>query len=60
MAPLEQPFRTWQHDLDPERGIHSPELYAIWTAKSWMLHEAAKVNAFKSERFFWVDIGAWR
>lgn len=59
-APLERVFHTWQHNMDPERNWHSPELYAIWTAKSWMLSEAAKSNTFRSKRFFWIDIGAFR
>ena len=46
--------------MDPEHNWHCPELYAIWTAKSWMVHETAKANPFHSERFFWVDIGAFR
>ena len=46
--------------MDPEYNLHCPELYAIWTAKVWMVHETAKANPFHSERFFWVDIGAFR
>lgn len=60
VAPLQEAFKTWQHDIDPERWIHSPELYAIWNAKQWMLHEAAKTDVFNSKYFFWADIGAWR
>lgn len=60
IVPLKEGFQTWQHEMDPEHNWHCPDLYAIWTAKSWMVHETAKANPFKSERFFWVDIGAFR
>ena len=53
-------FEGHQHAIDPETSYHSPPLYAIWGSKSWMLQQAALENPFASERFFWVDAGAWR
>lgn len=29
IVPLKEGFQTWQHEMDPERGWHCPELYAI-------------------------------
>ena len=60
LAPLANEFKTSQHEMDPEKQIHSPELYAIWNAKSWMLLKTAEANVFKSKHFFWADIGAWQ
>lgn len=57
---LKEEFEGNQIRLDPERKIHSADLYAIWTAKSWMLSETARLNPFKSDFFFWVDIGSFR
>lgn len=51
---------TAQHALDPERGIHSPELYAIWDAKPWFTAAAAAADPFKSHLFMWADAGSFR
>jgi len=53
-------FQGVQHDLDPEKEKHSPELYAVWDSKTWMLNHVAHENPFGSKYFFWVDAGAWR
>ena len=55
-----QHFETNQYEIDPEKSIHSPALYAIWSSKSWMLKIAADENLYNSTYFFWVDAGAWR
>ena len=51
----------WQgtHTLDPEPH-HTPELYAVWAAKAFCLEEAARLNPFGSDYFYWCDIGAFR
>jgi hypothetical protein len=53
---------TWkkQHEIDPERGIHSPELYAVWAMKTTFVEKAIYVNPFDTEYFFWCDFGAFR
>ena len=48
------------HYMDSEKDIHSPELYAIWAQKSSFVNETIDLNPFKTEYFFWCDIGAFR
>ena len=48
------------HALDPEKHRHSPELYAIWAQKSGFVRDVWQLNPFKTEYFFWCDIGAFR
>jgi hypothetical protein len=48
------------HDRDPEKGIHTPELYAIWAQKAFFVKEVVERNPFHTNRFFWCDIGAFR
>jgi hypothetical protein len=49
-----------QHELDPEKRIHSPELYAIWAQKAFFVKKAVDLNPFNTDFFFWCDIGAFR
>ena len=49
-----------QHAMDPERKIHSPELYAVWAQKAFFVESAVHQNPFQTEYFFWCDIGAFR
>jgi hypothetical protein len=49
-----------QVDIDPEKEIHSPDSYAIWNAKAWMLEYVALKNPFNTRYFLWVDGGAFR
>jgi len=58
IKPHRKEFENRQHGLDPER--HNADLYGIWTAKSWMVEQAAIENLFHSEYFFWVDAGSFR
>jgi len=46
--------------LDPERHIHSPELYAIWAQKAFFVERSIHANPFQTDFFFWCDIGAFR
>ena len=48
------------HSLDPEKNIHSPELYSVWADKPFFLEKAIEKNYFKTTHFFWCDIGAFR
>jgi hypothetical protein len=50
-------WRVW-HPMDPERHIHSPELYAIWAAKQEFVLEA--MNMMDCETYVWCDIGCFR
>jgi hypothetical protein len=48
------------HTIDPENSYHTPELYAIWAQKAFFVKQALELNPFKTEFFFWCDIGAFR
>jgi len=51
------------HELDPEKYIHSPELYAVWTCKTYFLEEGlrnSKTNGFDFTWAFWNDAGSFR
>ena len=53
-------YREHQWELDGEKSIHSPELYAVWNLKTYLLTKTAHRNPFKSEFFIYTDSGAWR
>jgi hypothetical protein len=48
------------HNFDPEQSYHSPELYAVWNSKAWMLKTVSELNPFNSTFFYWMDIGCVR
>jgi hypothetical protein len=48
----------WQKD--PEKGIHNPNLYAVWNLKAYICSKVAEENPFKSSFFIYSDLGAWR
>ena len=48
------------HTMDPENSYHTPELYAIWAQKSSFVYDTWILNPFKTDYFFWCDIGAFR
>jgi len=50
-------WKAW-HILDPEKHLHSPELYAIWGAKQEFVMEAMKYS--QNSMFVWCDIGCFR
>ena len=62
MAPIQPLVSTFelQHSIDPKRAYHSVELYAVWCAKSFMLHRSTELNPFRSKFFLYVDAGAFR
>jgi teichuronic acid biosynthesis glycosyltransferase TuaG len=49
---------TWAYD--PEKEIHSPELYAIWYEKKEFILRTIDANPFYSEKFVWCDAGICR
>lgn len=50
-------WKEW-HKVDPEKNIHSPELYAIWAAKQEFVREAIKITDYSI--YTWCDIGCFR
>ncbi|PPR07462.1 hypothetical protein CVT26_013432 [Gymnopilus dilepis] len=59
---LEQTYEE-MHDLDREKFRHSPELYAIWNAKPFLLSSAVQTLASQDEVYdyaFWNDAGSFR
>ena len=51
------------HELDREKDIHSPELYAVWTSKTYFLQEGLRnsnANGFDFTWAFWNDAGSFR
>jgi len=51
------------HAFDPERDIHSPELYAVWTSKTFFLDEGLRNMEKLGSRYdyaFWNDAGSFR
>lgn len=59
MMKIEQ-MNKWQqwHNIDPEKEIHSPELYAIWAAKQEFVRQAIKL--VDSNVYIWCDAGCFR
>jgi len=53
-------FWEKQYDLDPEKDIHNPELYAVWALKQEFVRIAVAANTFQSTWFVWCDIGIQR
>jgi galactoside 2-L-fucosyltransferase 1/2 len=54
--------KFWNEQLnsDPEKSIHSKELFIIWNEKINFLKEAIQLNPFNSKFFAWFDIGYFR
>jgi hypothetical protein len=46
--------------IDPEKNIHSPELYAVWAMKQELVRIVLNANKFQSKWFVWCDIGIQR
>jgi len=60
ISKYKEAYEGSQHDMDPEKHIHYPELYAVWNAKAFLVAEVAQRNPFHSTYFFWVDAGSFR
>ena len=46
--------------IDPEKNVHSPELYAVWAMKQELVRIVLNANKFQSRWFVWCDIGIQR
>jgi len=53
-------YQQIQNTLDPEKSIHTPDLYVIWNIKSYITNKIAQENPFNSNIFIYTDSGAWR
>jgi len=55
-------MKLWkdQWSIDPEKQIHSPELYAVWALKQELVRIVLNRNTFQSKWFVWCDIGIQR
>jgi hypothetical protein len=55
-------YKYWLycHQIDIEKGRHSPELYMLWNEKTYFVEKAIEKNPFESKWFFWTDIGCCR
>lgn len=53
-------YKEKQWFLDAEKDIHSPELYAVWNLKHYLLTKISLLNPYKSKFFIYTDSGAWR
>lgn len=53
-------FWSSQLNLDPERAIHSAELYKIWYEKKEFVLKAIQLNPYNHTDFVWVDAGCVR
>ena len=56
---LEGVFKR-QLDNDPEKSLHSIDLYAVWCAKTFMLNLTSSLNPFRTDYFLWIDAGSFR
>lgn len=60
---LNQSQAFWEHQfsIDPEQEIHKGfELYWVWSLKSSFVKDAIGNSMFRSNYFFWIDIGCLR
>jgi hypothetical protein len=58
---MQEPWKSkWEefHEIDDEKHIHSPDLYAIWGAKQEFVSEAIKLQEAKI--YVWCDVGCFR
>ena len=46
--------------LDKEKGVHTPELYALWYEKKEFVLRTIAANPFGSTEFVWCDAGIGR
>ena len=54
--------KVWDtlHAMDPERGIHNPELYKVWFEKVEFVKKGIELNPYGHDDFLWVDAGICR
>lgn len=53
-------FWQEQHAVDPEKGIHSPDLYKVWFEKKEFVKRAMELNPYNHTDFVWTDAGFCR
>ncbi|RNA29052.1 hypothetical protein BpHYR1_031252 [Brachionus plicatilis] len=53
-------YQQKQWNMDPEKSLHNPNLYAIWNSKHYAMKITVDTNPFNSSFFIYTDIGAWR
>ena len=53
-------YITEQVKKDQEKRIHSPELYAVWNIKAFIVNKTTNSNPYRSNFFIYTDCGAWR
>lgn len=51
---------TEMHEWDREQTRHSPQLYAVWNAKPYLLDEAVRTSHRVYDYAFWNDAGSFR
>ena len=59
-CPAMMSFWQKQIELDPEKHIHNPELYAVWALKQEFVRICVAANTFQSKWFVWCDMGIQR
>ena len=62
LAGMQEVYES-MHTLDPEKDIHSPELYAVWTSKTFFLDEGLQNMEQSGDKYdyaFWNDAGSFR
>lgn len=61
-ATIQFPKSFWekQHMMDPEKTIHSPELYKVWYEKKEFVKRAIQMNPWNHTDFVWCDAGICR
>ena len=48
------------YDIDPEKKMHTPELYAVWAIKQECISLTIQNNPYETDYFVWCDIGIHR
>ena len=61
-ANIKYPEELWQqqHEINPEKDLHSPDLYKLWYEKTHFVLTAIDLNPFDSDDFIWMDAGIIR
>lgn len=59
VANIKYPESMWQQqpDKDPEKELHSVDLYKLWYEKKEFVLTAIELNPFDHEDFIWLDAG---
>ena len=62
VANIKYPESMWesQPDKDPEKELHSVDLYKLWYEKKEFVLTAIELNPFEHDDFLWLDAGIVR